>query len=442
MSRALSSSRLSWAGFVVALTLLGAGFLVGPRVPDALQQANCVGNVDLPGPFGFGLNCDGPVFMSLARDPEAILRPDCSRQSRPGLIFLAALLHAPLARLADPARPVARFTYRWTDNPGHITESFEVDFWAFVAYSALNVAMLLGVFACLRAITRSFVRPGAPTVALWAVGVVLVSNDVTKAFFWAPHTQLLNILGPVFALYAAVRVRDQALARTRFALGLGLALGLGMTVYGVFAITLPAVGIAALVAIRRAQRPGVAARTLWNYALVVVLTALPSVLWYEYVVHETGQFFNQELRMGHVVWMRDAWRVGAGHLASEWLENLRELGALAAPQAIPAAVLLGLALLVALEARALRPLSARTRSIALLALLVSGLAGAFYASVGFITARLAFAMVPSLVVLAGACAIALTSVLDARRRWAVAAVCATIAVVCAVYAVVKDGPYS
>ena len=214
-------TRRAWLGFVVALSALAMGYLVGPRVADLDQRHYSIGNVELPGPFGIGLNCDSPVFMALAREPSGLLSPNSSRQTRPGLILLAAALRAPLALFAEARRPLSRpppnaFSY----DPGRISAAFRADLPAYVAYTLLNFAFLLGTFACLLGIVRPLLRPdAATTLIVVSVGVLLLANDVTKAFLWSPHTQLLNILGPVFAVYCAARVLDGALARTRIALG-------------------------------------------------------------------------------------------------------------------------------------------------------------------------------------------------------------------------------
>src|SRR5689334_9281136 len=63
----------AWPIFLIGFALLGLGLLIGPRVPDRDAGYNCIGNVDLEGPFGFGLNCDSPEFMWLARDPAGLV---------------------------------------------------------------------------------------------------------------------------------------------------------------------------------------------------------------------------------------------------------------------------------------------------------------------------------------------------------------------------------
>jgi hypothetical protein len=79
-----------------------AGYLVGPRIVDDVQNEKCVGNISLPGPFGIHLNCDSPEFLALASEPAGLLKAKNYRQSRPGLILAAAALSAPLSLIVKP----------------------------------------------------------------------------------------------------------------------------------------------------------------------------------------------------------------------------------------------------------------------------------------------------------------------------------------------------
>src|SRR5258705_8453949 len=151
-----------WPLFLIGFALLSLGLLIGPRVPDADAGANCIGNVELPGPFGFALNCDSPEFLWLARDPSGLLFHVNFRQSRPRMILLAALVQAPLSLLlpADgPPTPVDQGLY----DPIAVARSFTRDRPASFAYLLLNFGILLASFQALRLTIQRWhpVRPGA-----------------------------------------------------------------------------------------------------------------------------------------------------------------------------------------------------------------------------------------------------------------------------------------
>jgi hypothetical protein len=85
----------AWRWYILGLFALILGLLIGPRIPDDLQRDNCVGNIHLARPFGIHLNCDAPEFLSLATHPDGLFKKDNYRQSRPGLILVAAMLAWP-----------------------------------------------------------------------------------------------------------------------------------------------------------------------------------------------------------------------------------------------------------------------------------------------------------------------------------------------------------
>jgi len=88
-----------------------------------------------------------------------------------------------------------------------------------------------------------------------------------------------------------------------------------------------------------------------------------------------------------------------------------------------------------------RAVHARWRGIAAAAAISIKGAG-FFACVGLINERLAFAIVPGLIVTAGSAALGLASAVSRRRRWFLALSCFGVAVAAAIYAIVKRGPYA
>src|ERR1700694_3396090 len=318
----------TWRWFMLGFALLMAGYLVGPRIADADQNEKCVGNITLPGPFGIHLNCDAPEFLALASEPAGLLKAKNYRQSRPGLILAAAALSTPLSLIVTP---VARGTPREQD-PERITDSFTRYLPAYLAYMLLNGGILLLSFHFFRKIAQRGgldVRASMPIVV--SVGLLIVTNDVAKAFVWSPHTQMFNILVPVMAVYASLRTWDGALAHRRFAAGMGLMVGFGVTAYGVFVVVLGCMAAAALLALWGI--PATRRQTAINLIMLLALSALPTALWYLIVRAVTGEFFSAEINEEALVWMLRLWADGADALAAEWFSKLGQMLRYAAPQA-------------------------------------------------------------------------------------------------------------
>lgn len=428
----------AWLWFCAGLIALLLGFLVGPRVAAHDQRQNCLGNVDLAGPFGIGLNCDSPQYMWLAREPLRLLDHRSERQGRPGLIFAAALITRLLSLVVPPDGPPLAAGPRVLETE-RISAAFARDLPAYVAYTLINCGILLLCFHLLRKIVApAGVQDRPQMIILVAVGLLLAGNDVTKAFFWSPQTQLWNILVPVLAVYATLRVLDGAAFDRAFALGMGLAVGLGVTAYEVFAVIPACLVLPFLWAI--ARDPARTRAALLNFALLVLLSGAPMALWYAYVVYQTGEFFHiQAEQLGFVVWVPEALR--QGNLGSRFLITLRSLLGLAAPQAMAAALLAGLLGVVAVLDRAGAAALRASLPLVLIGLYVGAVMLGFYTSVGWVADRLAYPAIPSLLAAAGAAATAMARRMDGPGRRRLAIGCLGVALVNFVWVVLKDGPW-
>ena len=437
----LRPAAVAWFGVVAGLALLMAALLIGPRVHAPDQVATCVGNVDLPGPFGLSLNCDSPQLMALARDPSALLERDNARQARPGLIAAAAILHAPFSLLMDSNGPPAHSVEQGLRDPGAITRSLGRDLPAYLIYVALNVALLLASFYVLRLILAPWAgRDLAAAVIVAASGLMLIANDVVKAFVWSPHTQMFNLLVPLLALHATLRTGQGAMNDWRFALAIGAITGLGILAYPVFVVVVACVvPVAVVIALRHRRLVQLALR---NVALLLALSAAPSLLWYLYVRSVTGSFFQFELALGEVVWMANSWAKGLGFFILDWLDKARLLVGFALPQAVAVAALVLLVVLVAMRAPRVRTALRSVTPVALAALYVSFAVLGFYTCVGWTVPRLAYPIIPPLLAAAAAGVLALVRELDRTNRWRVAAACLFLAATQIAYVAAKGGPWS
>ena len=439
---AMSCHARTWILFVLGVAVLMGALLIGPRVAEDQQAWWCVGNVHLKGPFGFSLNCDSPLFMALARDPSALFDPDNVRQSRPGLIAAAAIIRAPLSLLiASHGLPAASLEHSLRDDPDEVSQSFERDLPAYLAYIALNVAILFAAFYILqRIISPTTMDDSATCIIVAASGLLLVANDVTKGFVWSPHTQMFNILVPLLALYGTLRAWRGAMRDPRFALAIGVISGMGLTAYPIFVVIPTCVIPAALAALvwDRSDAPVVVTKLF----LIVALTIAPWTLWFFYARSITGGFFIGELGDREVVWMADSWANGMGAFMIDWFAKAWQLIVFATQKAIPLfVVVVWLMLAVAFDRRskcALRSVA----TVAILAAYVSVAVGAFYTCVGLIVDRLAYPIIPPLLAAAAVASVTVARKMDYRHRWLFAAGYALVGVAQLVYVVAEDGPWS
>jgi len=429
----------AWCWFALCLLLLLAGFLIGPRIAPDQQHENCVGNIELPGPFGIHLNCDAPEFMALALHPSRLLQPQNYRQSRPGMILAAAAITRPLSAIV-PSRETGAPP---ADDPARIVDAFSRYLPAYPAYMLLNAGILLLTFHFWRKIVRfAGLDDPASLPIVVAVGLMLVANDVAKAFFWSPHTQMFNILVPVIAVYAALRAWQGALGDSRFAVGMGLLTGAGLTAYGVFALVPLCIAAAGLLAFNAAM-PAERRRMGANLLLLLGLSAVPTALWYLLVRAAVGSFFSAEVNEEAFVWMLRLWRDGIDVLASEWMNKFAWMLRYAAPQALPLWALAAILARVAWRRREAARAALRQASPPIIAgVLVSAAVLVFYTCVGWVFPRLAYPILPPLIVAGGVFALGMAHHLDAASRTMLTRGVVLLALVAVIYEVAKDGPFS
>lgn len=432
----------TWACFGVGLAILLAGLLVGPRVSQDQQQCMCIGNITVAGPFGFGLNCDSPDFMWLAREPRDLLAPENPRQARPGLVLLAALLERPLSVVLAPTGPVRHAGFAG-DDPGRIAQAWRENLAPYLAYILLNVATLLLSFAVLRRVLeRGREAVNAPqTVVVVAVGILLVANDVTKAFVWSPHTQMFNMLVPLLAAHGVLEVWRSRFLDRAVALRCGLGAGLGITAYPAFVIVPLCLTVVTMVLlVRRLRERG---RVVANLALTLAVSAAPFLAYYILVRAVTGGFYQFEMaHEDQVVWMGRAWASGAGAFAADWLGRAWELLTAARAQALPLGALGTCVALAALCDRGARDGLRLALPVLWAGLLVGAVVLGFYTCVGLTVDRLAYPVLPALLAAAGAGAWDAVGRLSAGRRSVLAAGIAVVALAQVVWVILKDGPWS
>jgi len=251
---------------------------------------------------------------------------------------------------------------------------------------------------------------------------------------------MFNILAPVFCLYASLRAKTGALLRRRFAISIGLLAGLGCTAYPLFVILVPCVAICSLAYASHQSCRRVWSQTIINIIIFMLFVFAPEALWIAFVLFKTGTFYHYEMEsFGAVTWMFEA--QGFGAFLTRWLENLKHLLYFAAVQAVPAVVLL---VVVIASNRGIDTDKNRAPLWPLVStsILVSAVTAVFYTSVGvsFLSPRLAYSIVAPFVVVVAAAALA-SGRSDFRRCRSIAYWSVSVAMISAIYTVVKDGPY-
>ncbi len=422
-----------WGLFTLLVPGFLAALLVGPRAPDDKQSYFCVMNIRTASVFGISLNCDSALHIAYARDPMRILQPGNLRQSRPMMVLPPFLLRPLFAAFDDlPARFGARPVDMMPDNfQRTMPDLIERGFSGFLAYAAFNLLLLALCYALyLHLVGGAASAAGALLVG--SIGLLLVGNDVVKAFFWSPHTQLYNILVPLIAVWS---MTAPASGWRRGAL-IGLASGAGVLAYPLFLI------VPACYALRAACDAVLTRRAAPLAAAAGALAAvfLAPVAWYLFVRWIVGSFYSDTLAYDQGIWIVDSLRRG-----TFWIDLAAPAGDLLfylKLQLVALGVMAVLALTLFVLALARIDVRRTDAALCVAAFAVSAITFAFYALAGINYARCAAAAIPPLVV---ACGVLARVSAEAARPWAVWAAAlgalATIEVQL-IHTAVKAGPYS
>jgi hypothetical protein len=265
----------SLVGVLVATQLL----LFAPMV----DNPTCARPVRLGHGRAYPLNCDSPLFMQLAHDPGRLLQPRNPRQSRPGYVTLAALT----TRVVGP-----------TARAAGLDRAFGQSDTAYVPLILINLVIVAAAVVLLAWLLS---RLGTPPGVTAALCVLLVVNDLTKAFFWTPHQQMFALLVPVATISVArwvLRARPSRLVTGM----LGIALGLASFIYANVLITAMVVGLVLLARGWRGAGPA---------AALCVSFAAPPVGWIAYCKVFVGSYFSLETKSyREFIWLPEAARDG------------------------------------------------------------------------------------------------------------------------------------
>ncbi|RSK46148.1 hypothetical protein [Hymenobacter perfusus] len=376
----------SWLRRIAAYTLL---ILVATGSfwfsPAPLTEDEYCGTYLHLGPHaGFTANCDGFVYMDNARQPARLLEPRAVRQSRPLFILLGTAVGYPVTWAVQglqssgllPAQVVQKLPAKYQPLLGF-----------YIGYVLLNYAVLLAALLLFRHLYYRLTAGQGSRLVLAVLLIFLVSNQITKAFFWTVHQQMFTFLVPLLLLYVALQLRESGRWRAQLP-GLAALGGLLALVYGSFVLGLPVLLYGAWLQREKQTTVGLLLRLM----LLVGLFLLPTLGWIALLKLRGVTYYNHEAEAyGQLVWLHAVWQQPlpdflqlAGRNLLRFLATLPAIGPFVA---VAAGLLLW----------PRRPERTRfsSRCIGALLLLQTG----FLVALGYYKDRLTFMLVPLLLLL-------------------------------------------
>jgi hypothetical protein len=373
------------AGLLV--TIVAVLFLF-QRLPGPSELQYCGTPTHVWGPLNVFVNCDSGEFLLLAKHPSLLLTPaQRTRQNRPLYAALGWTLAWPFRALGFESIGRRVLGVEPVGRTGRLYGDYLPEYGAFLLLNWLLLVASVVLFTRLLDAESPFAIR-----ALLPLAVLLV-NEVTKAFFWTPHFQIFNVFIPVFSIALFRWLLWPARIVTWRDVGtVGLLLGFGNLAYGAVALT--AGGAALCLAIGE--------RKLTKAMLLLAVFFMPLAAWIAFVTARTGAFYSEEIaRFRQFVWLADAAFRGVGPFGRAVSENLSTYLTMLVAVVIAPVLMLGVTVAAArIAGDRSRPTDrerATARAIAVY-LLVDVL---FFAFMGFYRTRLAWTIVPALLLILG-----------------------------------------
>ncbi len=416
--------------------------LVSPRPDAGLRKYWLLHVVELGGPVHMVRNVDSWEFEHDAAHPGDLFTVAHRHwQSRPLAVWLGWLLSQPFRAAGMPTRVAMTPEDGRTllGKPPYPTE-FNAYSPQYAGFVLLNWLLLVGSVLLLKALLRanSFLEPRV----LLPVSM-LIANPVTKAFFWTPHTHTFNVLLPVATLTVlrpllprvkTLQVRDAAL--------IGLVFGILAMAYGAFAVAAGAAVLCILLGDGwQTFKSNIGRKSQLSAALIAAFFA-PLALWIGIVHLRTGTFYSPETQRYHeFVWIYQRIPEGLSVYGPLVAKNIRSYVQFALHASmIPALLIAALvAFFFGTSVQAyLKQDDCDTRKAVIFFMAVDSL---FYASMGFYAERMAWTIVPAVLVVLGLQLGLVDDRLNGFRQLLFRLIVLAIAVGSAIHVIFRDGPY-
>jgi hypothetical protein len=273
---------------------------------------------------------------------------------------------------------------------------------------------------------------------------MLVVNGVTKAFFWTPHVQIFSVLMPMISLTLLRPLLPGIDSITRRDVGIiGAMIGIMSLAYGAFAVTAGAAALCILLGDGLgAFVSGFRRRAILVLTLIASFFA-PFLIWMTVIIAKTGAFYSPETQRYHeFVWLYEKLPTGLVTYSLLVAKNVSSyVGFAVHAVSIPMLLIAALLLLFYRETTTGRLVNANmdTRRAVIFYAITNAI---FYASMGFYAERLAWTIVPAVLVILGLQAGIVDAELTGTKRTLFRIGAAVVAIGYALHLVFKPGPFA
>ncbi len=416
------------------LFVFAFGLLNFHRIPEGYSDSElCAENFRIFNDYWVVLNCDSYQFMRLAANPAILLEPDTPIGSRPGMVWLVN----PVFKLISPLREIIANSITLAPDrlPPHWTLDLGFAYPIYIALNFLIVGVSLFLFVSMLNDNK--------TVAMSAVliGAIFAVNDVTKMFLMTPHTGIMIIIVSIFSHWGYNLVRYRGWFESPKIYLLSVICGLLLLSYPAFIVFIPAILCAQLFRLGINGIKQKWAHLISRSFMIGLIAALPMGTWILFLIYRNGAFTPVETqRYNQIFWMQTAWQDGT--LIQQLLIKAGEVIQLSSPYHL---FILGYLIIISwiLLGQEIKQLFSKPS----LLILSDGLFNAalflvFFCLTGRIKNRLAFSIIPALVISIGQVIDLFTRKSTKTRLWIANGVSILFVMLLIVSELWKLGPFS
>jgi hypothetical protein len=300
--------------YSILISIVAISFLFSPAPnPENVYKTEYV---VINNHMGFQVNIDADEFVEVAANPKKLLDENEIRQSRPLYIILGSVISYPVSKIMDfigfknidySSKLRGKGQNKKIKNVNKIP--------VYIGYVILNgIFLLISLILFNSLLTHAGVRQS--TTFLFSL--VLLYNLPVKEHFWTAHTQMLNILMPVYAIYLLLKIANyKSIISTRAIISISLSNGFLLLLYGNFLVLLPVIMLGILLNTKFNNKLSLA-----NLPMVFLAFIAPSLLWILYLNMFTSGYYQHEMQVNRTfIWIFDYIKLGVGPLVNQMMFN-------------------------------------------------------------------------------------------------------------------------
>lgn len=221
---------------IVAVSFLFAKKPPENKGPDRLCPFNYV---QLNNYMGFSMNCDAIEYLGGSVDPGFLFKDKYSRQSRPFYLITGSIIGYSIYIISTPFHRYINNRFKfWFGN--QIPEE-KVSLYLSHYAGLILINLLVLVFSLLLFEKIIYQITGNRKNGNWikySLLLLLISNHITKTFFWTPHQQMFNTLLPILCIWLYLKFLANGISSKK-QLEMSFLFGTLLLFYGSFLLLLP-----------------------------------------------------------------------------------------------------------------------------------------------------------------------------------------------------------